>query len=181
MPLTYVYATYGLFKLPNVVSAVAYWFFSPLTQDSSQFFHHIFTWANFGTLLFIRVAGIFLLLQTVTKNRVVLAVGTVMFSVFFSQQAFMRGTFLLSYFPLGMYFIVRFFQELSVRYFAAALFFSPLSWAAACSTAPACICPFIFLLFQGSSGGRFFIPGGLGLIGKLRIGKNPCGSFQGDF
>ena len=123
MPLTYVYATYGLFKLPNVMSAVAYWFFSPLSQDSSQFFYHVFTWANFGTLLFIRVAGIFLLLQTVTKKRVILAFGTVIFSVFFCQQAFIRGTFFLSYYPLGMYFIVRFFQELRVGYFAAALFF----------------------------------------------------------
>jgi hypothetical protein len=123
MPLTYVYATFGLFKLPNLISAIAYYLCHPFVHNSSQLFHHVFTLANLGTLLFIRVAGIFLLLQAVTKKKYILCLGTVIFSVFFCQLALMRGTFLMSYFPLGMYFIVRYFQVLQWRYLAATIFF----------------------------------------------------------
>jgi len=121
MPLTYTYATFGFFKLPNVMTAFVYWLLSPLSLNSSQFFHHVFAWANLGTLLFIRVAGIYLLLQTVTRNKHILRWGTVFFAVFFCQQAFMRGTFLMSYYPLALYFLVRFFQNLQMRYLAATL------------------------------------------------------------
>jgi Bacterial membrane protein YfhO len=123
MPYFHTYAVFGLFKFPNVVAAISYYLLAPFSQDSGRFFSQVFSWANMMTLLFIRIAGIFLLLKTVTRNRIILTFGTVIFAVFFSQWAFMYGSFYQSYMPLGMYFIVRFFQEIQWRYLAAFFLF----------------------------------------------------------
>lgn len=123
MPYFHTYATIGMFKLPNVVTAITYYLLAPFSADSGRLFHHVFTWANLMTLLLIRIAGIFLLLKIVTKNRIILTLGTVIFAVFFSQLAFVRGTFYMSYFPLGIYFVVRFFQDLQWRYLTALFLF----------------------------------------------------------
>ncbi len=123
MPFFHTYAVFGLFKFPNVITAITYYVLAPFSDDSGRLFHHVFAWANLMTLLFIRLVGIFLLLKTVTRNRVILTAGTVIFAVFFCQWAFIKGGFYMSYFPLGMYFIVRFFQGMQWRYFAAMFLF----------------------------------------------------------
>jgi hypothetical protein len=128
MPYFHTYAVFGLFKFPNVITAITYYILAPFTEDSSRLFSQVFVWADLMTLLFIRIAGIFLLLKTVTKNRIILTFGTVIFAVFFSQWAFMNGSFYQSYFPLGMYFIVRFFQEVQWRYLAAMFLFFIISF-----------------------------------------------------
>ncbi len=123
MPYFHTYAVLGLFKFPNVVTAISYYLLAPFTEDSSHLFHQVFIWGYLMTLLFLRVTGIFLLLKTVTKNRPFLSAGTVLFAVFFSQMAFLRGTPYMSYFPLGMYFVVRLFQDLQLRFLVALFFF----------------------------------------------------------
>lgn len=127
MPFFHTYAVFGLFKFPNVVTAIAYHVLAPFADDSSRLFFHVFAWVNLMTLLLIRIAGIFLLLKTVTKNRIILSMGAVVFAVFFSQWAFLKGGFYMSYFPLGMYFIVRFFQQMQWRYLAATFLFFIIS------------------------------------------------------
>ena len=127
MPYFHTYAVFGLFKFPNVMTAMVYYALAPFSEDSGRLFHHVFAWVNLMTLLFIRLAGIFLLLKTVTRNRVILTAGTVIFAGFFSQWAFLKGGFYMSYFPLGMYFIVRFFQGLQWRYLAAMFLFFIIS------------------------------------------------------
>ena len=97
MPFCHTYAVMGLFKLPNVITAIAFYFLAPFSRDSGQLFHHVFTWGNLMTLLFIRVVGIFLLLKIVTKNHYILTLGSVIFAVFFCQAAFLRGTYYESY------------------------------------------------------------------------------------
>jgi len=123
MPLFHTYVVNGLFEFSNVVTAITYYVLAPFAGDSGRLFHHVFAWADLMTLLLMRIIGIFLLLKMVTKNRYILTIGTVIFAVFFSQMAFLRGVFWGSYFPLGMYFIVRFFQGLQWRYLAAVLVF----------------------------------------------------------
>jgi len=127
MPFFHAYAVFGLFKFGNVITAMIYYLLAPFSEDSGQLFHHVFVWANLMTYLFIRTIGIFLLLKLVTRNRIILTVGTVIFAVFFSQWALMKGSFYISFFPLGMYFIVRFFQEFQWRYLAAIFLFFAVS------------------------------------------------------
>ena len=45
MPMTFVYATYGLFKFQNVIAALLYYALSPFSGDSAQLFHQAFVWA----------------------------------------------------------------------------------------------------------------------------------------
>jgi len=121
MPFFHTYAVLGLFKFPNVMAAITYYLLAPFSGDSGRLFHHVFAWANLMTLLFIRVAGIFLLLKTVTRNFIILAAGPVVLGVFFSQYTFLAGVFWASYLPLVMYLIVRFFEGFKWRYLAALL------------------------------------------------------------
>jgi hypothetical protein len=123
MPFFHTYAVFGIFKFPNIITAITYYLLAPFSDDSGRLFHHVFAWANLMTLLFIRTVGIYLLLKIVTKNRIILSLATVIFAVFFSQWAFLKGGFYMSYMPLGMYFIVRFFQEIQWRYLAAMIVF----------------------------------------------------------
>jgi len=123
MPYFHTYAALGVFKFPNVVTALAYYLLAPFSGDSSRLFHHVFTWGYLMTILFIRIVGIFLLLKIVTRNRVILFVGTVIFAVFFCQIASMDGAFYRNYMPLGIYFLVRFFQDLQLRSLIVAFLF----------------------------------------------------------
>jgi hypothetical protein len=126
MPFFHTYEVWGFSEFSNLITAIAYYALAPFSQDSSQLFHHVFAWGQLMTLLLMRVIGIFLLLNIVTRNRYILTIGTVVFAVFFCQMAFLRGVFWGSYNPLGMYFIVRFFQGLQWRYLATILIFFAL-------------------------------------------------------
>jgi hypothetical protein len=123
MPMTFVYGTYGLCKFQNVVAALLYYVFSPFSGDSAQFFHNAFAWGNLLSGLFLRLTGIYLLLDLVTKNRWIVMAGSVLGAVFFTQPIFLWGTFCFNLLPLGMYFILRFFQEFRWRYLAAVYLF----------------------------------------------------------
>lgn len=118
MPMTYIYATYGLFKFQNVVTALMYYGLAPFSDNSAQLFHHVFAWGNLFSSLFLRVVGIFLLLNIVTKNRWIVKAGVVIAAVFFSQPSFLWGTFCFSFVPLFLYFIVQFFRGFELRYLA---------------------------------------------------------------
>ena len=123
MPYFHTFATLGLFKFPNVVTALSFYLLEPFCGNSSQLFHHVFAWGYMMTILLIRIIGIFLLLKIVTKNRIILTVGTVIFAVFFSQLGFLGGALYRNLFPLGIYFVVRFFQGLELRFLISAFLF----------------------------------------------------------
>lgn len=123
MPMTFVHATYGLFKFQNVVATLLYCALSPFSGDSAQLFHQAFAWGNLFSSLFLRLVGIFLLLNLVTKNRWIVMAGAIIGAVFFNQPAFLWGTFCFSLVPLGMYFVLRFFQGFQLRYLAALYLF----------------------------------------------------------
>jgi len=92
MPFFHTYAVFGFFKFPNVVTALAYSVLAPFSENSGRLFAHVFVWADLMTLLFIRIIGIFLLLKTVTKNRVILTIGTVIFAVFFDRRQYLDAS-----------------------------------------------------------------------------------------
>jgi len=123
MPYFHSYDTLGLFKFPNVVSAVTYYLLNPFTSDSARLFHHVFTWGYLFSILLVRLVGIFLLLRLVTRNRIILAVSTVIFSVFCCQIAAMDGAFYRNYMPLGAYFVIRLFQTLELRFLIASFLY----------------------------------------------------------
>jgi len=123
MPYVYAFTALGILKFPSLVTAGLYWVLHPFSHNSAALFYHVFIWGYMMVLLGLRVVGIFLLLNAVTKNKILLGISTLLFAVFFSQPAFIRGTFYMSFFPLGMYFILRFFQSLKERFLLASLSF----------------------------------------------------------
>ena len=42
MPFLFFYTTLGMFKLPNVLTALVYYCLSPFTDHPAQFFHQVF-------------------------------------------------------------------------------------------------------------------------------------------
>jgi hypothetical protein len=116
MPMDFNFVTMGMFKFQNIVTAILFYIFAPFADHTGEMYHRVFAWGNLMSHLFLRVAGIFLLLQCFTKNKWVIAIGTVLFAVFFSQPAFLWGTFMLSFFPLLLYFTIRFVKEFRWRY-----------------------------------------------------------------
>lgn len=118
MPMAYTYATYGLFKFQNVITALIYFILAPFSEHSAQLYHHVFAWGNLFSSLFLRVIGIFLLLNCVAKHRWVVMLATILAAVFFSQPSFLWGTFCFAFVPLFLYFILRFFQKTDLRYLA---------------------------------------------------------------
>jgi hypothetical protein len=123
IPFDYTLATFGLFKFQNVMTALCYYLLAPFSDYSAELYHHVFIWAYLFSHLFLRVTGIFLLLTRVTGNVWILSAGTVLFSVFFSQPAFLWGSFSFSYVPLFLYFILRFFERLELSYLSAMFLF----------------------------------------------------------
>lgn len=127
IPMTHTYATFGMFKFQNVVTALLYYILSPFTVHSAALFHHAFAWGNLLSHLILRVVGIFLVLRCLTKNQWIVALGAVLGGVFFSQPAFLWGTFFMSFIPIFMYFVLRFFQTFQWRYLAGAFLFFVVS------------------------------------------------------
>lgn len=119
MPMAYSYLTFGLFKFQNVIAALSFVIAAPFSDHTGQTFQQVFGWGNLLAHLFLRVTGIYLLLHCLKIDRRVLWMGTVLLSVFFSQPAFLWGTYMMSFYPLAMYLMVRFVQEWRWRYVAA--------------------------------------------------------------
>lgn len=158
MPFFHTYAVFGLFKFPNLITAITYYILAPFSDDSGRLFHHVFAWANLMTLLFIRIVGIFLLLKIVTRNRIILTLGTVIFAVFYSTWAFNKGAYFMSYFPLGIYFIVRFFEGLQGRYLAAIFLFICICLGTGIHYCGFMYLPLHFLIISGILWRIFFNP-----------------------
>lgn len=124
MPLTYTYATFGLFHFQNLVTSLLYIVAAPFFERSAELYHHVFAWANLLSSLALRLSGIFLVLRAISIPRWILIPATILFAVFFSAPAFAWGTFHMSFFPIFMYFILRFAQTVQLRFLiATALFF----------------------------------------------------------
>ena len=108
VPHAFLWVTHGMFRLPNLLTSAAYILLSPFTDNSAQFFDRVFSIVYIGSLMGIRVMGIFLLLKRLTEDKWILRVCPVIFAIFFSP-GFMFGTYYQSFFPLLMYFILSFF------------------------------------------------------------------------
>lgn len=129
MPFAYLFTTLGTFKFPNVVSACVFYALSPLSDHTGALFHHVFAWANLSSLLFLRVIGIFLLLQHFIQDRRIIWAVTVIGAVFYCQPGFFIGTFYQSLYPIAFYFIISFIDRFEWKHFAAAFFFFVISFS----------------------------------------------------
>jgi hypothetical protein len=129
MPFAYLFTTLGTFKFPNVIAACVFFVLSPLSDHTGALFHHVFAWANLLTLLFLRVAGIFLLLRRFIKDGQIIWIATVMSAVFYCQPAFYIGTFYQSFYPIIFYFIISFISRFEWKYFIAAFCFFVISFS----------------------------------------------------
>ncbi len=129
LPHVYFWVTHGMFRLPNVLTALVYVLFSPFAHNSAVFFNRVFALVYIGSLLCIRTIGIFLLLRRLTDDRWILRIATVAFALLFCKPAFLLGTFYQSFYPLLMYFILSFFLTWRLIYAGMALLFLLLSFS----------------------------------------------------
>jgi len=129
LPHAYFWLTHGMFRLPNVLTAIVYVILSPFVDNSAQFFDRVFSIVYVGTLLCIRTIGIFLLLKRLTDDQWMLRIGTVVLALLFCPPAFMLGTFYQSFYPLLMYFILSFFLTWRLRYLGMTALFLLLSFS----------------------------------------------------
>lgn len=127
MPMAYTYVTFGIFKFQNIVASLLFVLAAPLSDHTGQTFHQMFAWGNLLAHLFLRVAGIYLLLRCLKVDPRIVPPATIMLAVYFSQPAFLWGTYMMSFYPLLMYFMVRFVQEWRWRYLAAYLMMYPIA------------------------------------------------------
>jgi len=129
LPHVYFWMTHGMFRLPNVLTALVYVLLSPFADHSGKFFNQVFAIVYIGTLLCIRTIGIFLLLKRLSKDTWAIRIGTVIFAVLFCPPAFELGTFYQSFYPLLMYFILSFFLTWRLVYLGMATLFMLLSFS----------------------------------------------------
>ena len=129
LPHVFFWLTHGMFRLPNLLTAITYVLLSPFADNSAQFFDRVFSIVYVGTLLSIRTTGIFLLLKRLTDDKWILTAGTVIFALLFCPPAFLLGTFYQSFYPLWMYFILSFFLTWRPRYLGMASLFMLLSFS----------------------------------------------------
>ena len=129
LPHAFFWVTHGMFRLPDVLTAIVYVLLSPFADNSARFFDRVFSIVYVGTLLSIRTIGIFLLLKRLTNDKWILKAGTVIFALLFCPPAFMLGTFYQSFYPLLMYFILSFFMTWRLIYLGMAILFMLLSFS----------------------------------------------------
>ncbi len=129
MPHVFFWMTHGMFRLPNVLTAIVYVLLSPFSDNSALFFNQVFAVVYIGSLLCIRTIGIFLLLKRLTDDKWILRAGTVIFALLYCPPAFLFGTFYQSYYPLWMYLILSFFLTWRLRYLGMSILFMLLSFS----------------------------------------------------
>ena len=121
MPHMFLWITHGMFKLPNILTALVFGAVSPFSQNSAECFHQVFSFVYPTTLLILRTIGIYLLLRRLTDNRWILIGGSVIGSVLFCSPAFMFGILYQSLYPVLMYCILSFFMTYRSKYLLMAL------------------------------------------------------------
>lgn len=121
LPHTYSWLSFGMFKVQNVMTALAYFILSPLALDSAQFFHSVYGFVSILCLLLINITGIYLLLRRLTHHKYILIIASPIYALLFTLYAFVSGLLFLHVLPLIMYFILCFFETYRSRYAMAAL------------------------------------------------------------
>jgi len=129
LPHVFFWVTHGMFRLPDVLTAIVYVLLSPFADNSAQFFNQVFAFVYIGTLLCIRTIGIYLLLKRLINDQWILRAASVIFALLFCPPAFVLGTFYQSFYPLLMYFILSFFLTWRLRYLGMASLFMLLSFS----------------------------------------------------
>jgi len=127
LPHTFFWVTHGMFRIPNVLSALVYVLLSPFADNSARFFDSVFSIVYFGSFLCVRTIGIFLLLKRFTDDKWILGAGSVIFALFFSPTTMISGMFYQHFFPLLMYFILSFFLTWRLIYLGMAVLFMVIS------------------------------------------------------
>ncbi len=123
MPLAFHHLTGTIYNFGNITTALAYVVLSPYVSFPGELFHAIFSVTFFVCALFIRVAGIYLLLSRFCPSRAVLFFATVYGAVVL-QPDLLAGfgvAELYSFFPLLTHFILNFFERFRLKDFLLSL------------------------------------------------------------
>lgn len=118
MPMTFFNLNFSMYKISNILTALSYAIVSPFSKEPAHLFHSLFSWIFIVSTLCIRVVGVYLLLSLFVKRRWILIAGTVYGSLVLCPQFMMAlsTNIIYSLFPLMMYCLLRFFDELRSKH-----------------------------------------------------------------
>ncbi len=133
MPHAYFCLTYGVYKLPNALTAITYALLSPFSDDPAKLFTHVFAAVHFLSLLLLRVIGYYLFLQRFCRNRWLLILITIYASITLSPLYFLSGLTFQSFYPLFLHLVLKVLEEFKIKdllllivYFAVCLSYGML-------------------------------------------------------
>lgn len=115
MPHAYFCLTYGVYKLPNVLTAITYTLCSPFSQEPAKLFTHVFAAVHFLSLLLLRVTGYYLFLQRFCPNRWLLIFATAYASITLSPLYFLSGLTFQSFYPLFLHLGLKFLEDFKIK------------------------------------------------------------------
>ncbi len=123
MPLAYHHLGGGLYTFTNVAPAFVYVVLSPLFQSSADAFQVIYSVAFVLLPFFLRTAGAFLIARHFSRSIPVVFAVCVLFNTTLVPQLHMglSAGDCYSYFPLVMFFILRFFENFKLNDFLGGL------------------------------------------------------------
>lgn len=119
MPMTFFHFNTSLYKLSNVLTAIFYYIFSPLSSHPAQFFYQLHSWMFLAAALIVRIVGCYLL-ATLFCDTKWLVFGVTIYGALILQPQFMTGlstNIIYSLYPMLMYFVLRFVQSWELDYF----------------------------------------------------------------
>lgn len=117
----YYVLSYNLYSIENVVTVFIFICLSPFISLAGEGLYHIHLISLYGIMLLIRTVGTYILLRKLVSNKIVIFVGIVSLNVFLTYYMeappdwMLDGVF--SFFPMLLYFILCFFEELRLRSF----------------------------------------------------------------
>ncbi len=128
LPHMFYFVTHGMFQVPAILTAAVYIVGSPFADHSARFFYQVFAFVYPGSLLALRVVGIYLLLRRFSDDPWTLRAASVLGALLFSPAAFYFGTLYQSLFPLMMHFVLEYTLTAKRRYLGMGLLFLLLSF-----------------------------------------------------
>lgn len=154
----------GFYQLANIITALAYILLSPFFYYEAELFHSIHSIVFYASATLIRTVGGYLLLRKFSRSPLVVFVGLIYFNTLLSSQMWMgyNTNNLYGYFPLLIYFILRFFENYRLRDFLMAFVVMTIAVA----TSPLQALSYFYLAVH-----FFIISCILGAILKMDIGN----------
>lgn len=106
MPHAYFFATFGTFKVANLLTALTYVGTSGFFYDQAKFLHDVFAWVYVPVLLILRACGMVIVLRLLGFGKVFAAAFGLAGALLWAKPAIVIGTFYQSYTPLIMLLIL---------------------------------------------------------------------------